>query len=85
MHNWAGTKRRLCLFSMIAFFISGCASVRHAVPPDLLSSARVFGMQDVRAFSGMPSDSFKEDFIKLLEQEKKEQSSFFDFNNSQTL
>jgi len=42
-------------------------------------------MQDIRAFSGMPSDSFKEDFIKLLEQEKKEESSFFDFNNSQTL
>ena len=84
MYKWVGTRRRLCLFSMIAFFISGCASVRHAVPPDLLSSARVFGMQDIRAFSGSPSDPFKRDFVKLLEQEEKGGGSFFDFNSKQT-
>lgn len=57
--------------------------MRHAVPSDLLSSARVFGMQDIRAFSGIPSDSFKNDFIKLLEQEQKN-NPFFDFKGSQT-
>ena len=36
-------------------------------------------MQDIRAFSGIPSDSFKKDFIKLLEQEEREGFSFFDF------
>jgi len=57
------------LLIILAFALSGCASVRHAIPPDLLSSARVFGMQDIRAFSGIPSDSFKKDFVKLLEEE----------------
>jgi len=41
-------------------------------------------MEGVRAFSGSPSDSFKQDFIKLLEQEEKESRSFFDFKNSRT-
>lgn len=63
--------------------ISGCASVRHAIPPDLLSSAQVFGMQDIRAFSGSPSETFKKDFIKLLEQEKREGGIFFDSNSNQ--
>jgi predicted patatin/cPLA2 family phospholipase len=55
----------------MVFFVSGCASARHAVPEDLLSQARVFGMQDIRAFGGIPSDIFKEDFLNLLEREKK--------------
>lgn len=83
MYSRLRARERLCLFSIIIFFISGCATVRHATPPDLLSSARVYGIKDIRALSGMPSDSFKEDFIKLLEQEKKEGESFL--NNSQTL
>jgi len=40
------------------------------VPANLLNSVRIFGMQDIRTFSGSPSGSFKEDFVKLLEQEK---------------
>jgi len=69
---------------LLVVSISGCASVRHAIPPDLLSSARVFGMQDIRAFSGSPSETFKKDFIKLLEQEKREGGFFFDSNSDQT-
>jgi hypothetical protein len=76
--------KRLYGLIILVFLVSGCASVRHAIPPDLLSRARVFGMQDIRAFSGSPSDSFKKDFIKLLEQEKKGGGFFFDFNSSQT-
>jgi predicted patatin/cPLA2 family phospholipase len=67
-----------------SLLICGCAGVRHATPPDLLSSAQVSGMQDIRAISGSPSDPFKKDFIKLLEQEKSQGTSFFDFNNTKT-
>jgi hypothetical protein len=63
---------------IIVLFISGCANVRHAVPPDLLNSTRVLGLQDVRAFGGIPSDSFKNDFLGLLEREKAGGPLFFD-------
>jgi len=76
--------KRFAWLILIIFVISGCASVRHAIPPGLLSSARVFGMQDIRAFSGSPSDPFKRDFVKLLEQEGKGEGSFLDFNSKQT-
>ena len=72
--------KRLCRLIIVAFFVSGCASVRHAIPPELLGSARVFGMQDIRAFSGISSDYLKKDFIKLLEQEQRNKSFFSDFN-----
>jgi len=74
------------LFLLIVFtsVISGCASIRHAVPEDSLNSATVFGMQDIRAISGSPSDSFKQDFLKLLEQEEKENRPFFDFKATKT-
>lgn len=71
-------RRRLCLLSMIAFFVSGCAGARHCVPADLLNSASVFGMREIRAFNGMPSESFKKDFVQLLEAEEKK-VSIFDF------
>lgn len=74
-----------CYWMLLCIFLCcGCASTRHAVPPDLLSSARVYGMQDIRAFSGSPSDSFKADFVKLLEQEQKESPSIFDFKSPRT-
>lgn len=76
--------KRFDLLILIIFAISGCAGVRHATPPDLLSSARVFGMQDIRAFSGSPSDSFKNDYIKLLEQEEGENPSFLNFRAGRT-
>jgi hypothetical protein len=66
------------------FIISGCASARHAVPESLLVNARVFGMQDIRAFGGIPSDSFKRDFMALLEQEEKNDPSFFNFKVRRT-
>jgi len=72
-------RKQLYLFISVILFLSGCASVRHAVPPDLLSGARVSGMQDIRAFSGSPSDYFKKDLIKLFEQEEKGASSFSPF------
>ncbi len=76
--------RKQLYWLIILFFVSGCASVRHAVPPDLLNSVRIYGMHDIRAFSGNPSDSFKKDFIKLLEQEEKGSSSFLSFKTNRT-
>lgn len=76
--------KRYYLVLICAFFVSGCASARHAIPPDLLSDARVFGMRDIRAFGGIPSDSFKNDFIQLLEQERENGFSLFDFTKSRT-
>ena len=58
--------------------------MRHAVPMDLLNNAQVAGMQNIRAFGGIPSDSFKKDFLDLLEREKKEGVSFLDLRISCT-
>lgn len=76
-------KRLIAAWVMGILLLSGCASARHATPPDLLSSARVSGMQDIRAFSGIPSDSFKKDFVELLKHEKKEGSFLFESNSKQ--
>lgn len=58
----------LCLAAVCA--LSGCATVRHAVPENLLTSATVSGLEHVRAFSGIPSDAFKQDFLELLSKEE---------------
>ena len=69
---------------IIALFISGCATARHSVPFDQLNNVRIFGMQDIRTFGGSPSDSFKKDFVHLLEQEEKKDYSFFDWRAPRT-
>ncbi|MFA4983711.1 MAG: patatin-like phospholipase family protein [Candidatus Omnitrophota bacterium] len=72
------------LLFILLLFICGCANVRHVVPADSLSSAWILGRQDIRAFSGMPSVAFKNDFLVLLEQEEKESPSLLAFTNSRT-
>lgn len=67
------------------FLLSGCASIRRATPPDLLSIARVYGMQDIRAIGGSPSDSFKQDFVHLLEQGKAGDNLLYDVKDNQTV
>ncbi|MDD5568307.1 MAG: patatin-like phospholipase family protein [Candidatus Omnitrophica bacterium] len=76
--------KRYCWLIFGIFIISGCANARHAVPEDLLNSVRISGMQDIRAFGGIPSDSFKKDFLKLLEQEERESPSFLSFKAART-
>lgn len=71
------SKKIFCLIVFV-FLASGCAIARHAVPPDSLNNTCVLGMRDIRAFGGIPSDSFKSDVLSLLEYEKKEDLSFFD-------
>jgi len=66
------------------FMLSGCAGIRHAVPPDLLGTAGINGMREIRAFSGLPNDSFKRDFVKLLEENGKKGPHFFNFGTDQT-
>ncbi|MDD4954579.1 MAG: patatin-like phospholipase family protein [Candidatus Omnitrophica bacterium] len=68
----------------IIFLFFGCAATRHATPPEALNNVTVCGMKDIRALSGLPSDSFKKDFIKLFEQEEKSGIYFFDFKNKRT-
>jgi len=75
--------KKICLLIILVFFVSGCASVRHAVPESLLNDVRISGMRDIRALSGCPSDSFKKDFVKLLEDEQRN-LTIFDFNVSRT-
>jgi len=76
--------KRFCWLIFSIFIISGCAATRHATPENLLNNVNVFGIQDVRAVGGIPSDSFKKDFIKLLEQEEKANFSFLDFKKIRT-
>ncbi|MDD5427615.1 MAG: patatin-like phospholipase family protein [Candidatus Omnitrophica bacterium] len=70
--------KKIYFLITFVFLLSGCATItRHAVPENLLTSVRVFGMRDIRAFSGMPSESFKNDFLDLLEEEKENCPSLF--------
>jgi predicted acylesterase/phospholipase RssA len=55
----------------VALFLSGCTTFqRHAPPEDEMTSASICGLHDIRAFSGIPSESFKKDYLKLLEGRK---------------
>jgi hypothetical protein len=76
--------KQYCLFILVALFICGCASARHAVPFDQLNTVRIMGMQDIRTYGGSPSDSFKKDFVHLMEQEEKRDYSFFDWRAPRT-
>lgn len=77
---------KIARYILLVFLLSGCASVRvrHAAPVDLLSKAQVYGMKDIRAFSGTPSDLFINDFVGLLAQEEKSGFSFFDILTKKT-
>jgi predicted patatin/cPLA2 family phospholipase len=76
--------KRLFWLLSITLLISGCATARHAVPVDLLNKVTISGMEDIRTFGGSPSDSFKKDFVNLLEQEEKRGYTFFDFRTPLT-
>jgi hypothetical protein len=69
---------------IIALFISGCATARHSVPFDQLNKVKIYGIENIRTFGGSPSDSFKKDFVDLLEQEEKREYSFFDWRAPRT-
>jgi predicted acylesterase/phospholipase RssA len=59
----------------IAVFFSGCAASHQIIPQEALNRATISGMQDIRTIVGYNSDHFKDDFVKLFEQEKTAVSS----------
>ncbi len=64
--------------TLIAVSLFGCATVsRRAVPLEMMSKANVEGMCDIRAFSGSPSEVFKNDYLDLLEQTEKKSGFAF--------
>jgi predicted acylesterase/phospholipase RssA len=62
---------RWVLFSSLVFplALSGCATSRNPVPPDLISKATVDGTADIRTFVGMPNAKFEEDILLSFKQE----------------
>jgi len=69
--------KRFYLLIILAFALSGCASVRHAVPVNLSSSAQIIGIPDsFRAFWGQPNSVITQDFILSLKQEAGDCFSF---------
>jgi hypothetical protein len=65
--------KRLCWLIVGVFFISGCASVRHAVPENLTGSVRITGMPDAsRAFWGQSNSVITQDLILSLKQKTKD-------------
>ena len=58
----------LCL----AFTLTGCATIRHAVPPDLVMKARVGDMAEIRTIMGETDTMMQENLLASLKQESAE-------------
>ena len=67
-----GLKKHL-LFSITVILAltlcSGCATIRHPVPKDLVAKATVDDMADVRMIGGMPNPLLQESIIKSVDEE----------------
>ena len=63
--------------------LSGCASVRHAVPEDLVGRARILGMPDIRYYAGKP-DSYPMVRQSLVDSFKEEDKSEYIVNGIKT-
>jgi hypothetical protein len=66
--------RRMLLVCMIpvVFIVSGCATVRHAVPPDLVTKAIIPGMPEVRGYLTLDDSPIQQSLIESLKQEGKD-------------
>jgi len=53
----------------VACFLSGCGTVRHAVPANLETAAIIPGMREVRAFGDTPDKAFIKDLNESFKQE----------------
>lgn len=67
---WREILRNALFAHLCLIFLCGCASVRHATPSNLLDRASIYGMKDVRAFSGSSSEGFQKDLLKLIDHKK---------------
>jgi len=51
----------------VVLVLSGCATVRHALPEGMQDCATVSGMKDIRVYSGNPTEYFRKDLISLID------------------
>jgi len=63
--------RVISLFS-IFFLCSGCVTMRHPVPPDLVAKALIGKMNDVRFMAGEQNTMLQEDLLLSVKQERVE-------------
>lgn len=61
--------RRIILLLVISSAVSGCATVRHAVPVELQEKAEVVGIPNVRTFSDSSNKKVIDDIILSIRQE----------------
>lgn len=54
---------------LLAFVCSGCATIRHPVPKDLLSKAHINNMSEIRTIIGIPNPILQESLIKSVKEE----------------
>ena len=49
---------------------SGCATIRHAVPQDLVSKAQLDGMTEIRTMIGIPNPELQKSILKSIVEDK---------------
>ncbi|MDD5436771.1 MAG: patatin-like phospholipase family protein, partial [Candidatus Omnitrophica bacterium] len=62
----------ILLSASLLFLSSGCATIRHPVPPDLVTEAQVGDMDDVRLVMGAHNTRLQESLIVSIKQETPE-------------
>lgn len=59
------------IFAMIVLLMSsGCATIRHPVPKDLISKATVNNMSEIRSIMGIPNPVLQENLINSVNEER---------------
>lgn len=59
----------LPLIFFLVFVCSGCATIRHPLPKDLLSKAKVDNMAEIRTIMGIPNPVLQENIINSIKEE----------------
>lgn len=60
------------LFSVVAVFLSGCATVRNPVPGAKTIKAEIPGMPEIRSFVGLSGTELEENLIRSIKQERED-------------
>lgn len=69
-------KRSLILVMLIPFVCSGCATVRHPVPPELVTRALVDNMAEIRTIIGTTDTIMQENLLESIKEESAEDFPF---------
>lgn len=56
----------------VSMVVSGCATMRHPVPPGLVDKARIGDMDDIRVIAGEHHTKLQENLLESIEQESAE-------------